>query len=94
MSVFAVALARVLRHGDLLEVAGDHCDGGEHADNGETDAEPPVENLRNHAVSLARPASLPDIAIPVEVFVETQLDSGKQARRHFVVVALFADDRP
>lgn len=79
-SVFAAAFARVLRQGDLLQVAGDRRDRGEHTDNRETDSEPPVKNLCDHAFSVAGRAELADIAdiaVSVEVFVETLLDSGQ-----------------
>ena len=76
-SVFAAAFARVLREGDLLQVASDHRHRGEHADNGETDAEPPVKNLRDHGASVAGAIDLADIAVIVEVFVEALLDASK-----------------
>lgn len=91
-SVFAVAFARVLRKRDFLEVASDHREGGEHANNREADSEPPVKNYRNHVASLVGPRGLADIAVSVEVFVEAQLDPGKQPRWYLVIATLVADD--
>jgi hypothetical protein len=95
-SFFAVAFARVLRKGHLFQVAPDHCEQGEHANNRETDPEPPVKNYPDHGFSLARAAGLADIAavqgLAIEVFVKTELDSGHQSGRHLVATTLFADD--